>query len=356
MSKSAHLLWIELSRSALRHNICALGKLASGRSLTACIKSNAYGHGLGPIVTELADLPEVAYVTVHSLEEARAARDSGWDRRIMVLGPIAADALESVLELDLEPVVFDRGILRRLGKLGERRNCRVHTHLKLETGTNRQGINIKALPGFAEIYKSFRSLRRPYGASMHFANIEDTTVHEYAEYQLREFGRLLAALKQLGIKPEIRHAASSAATILFDKTRFDLVRPGISVYGHWPSKETYLSYRLAGGGNDLFRPVLSLKSRITQLKDLAPDTFVGYGCTYKTTARTKLAVVPIGYGDGYDRDLSNVAHVLVRGKRAPVRGRVCMNLTMVDVTHVKGVRLGDEVTLIGRDGDEVLTV
>ena len=159
-------------------------------------------------------------------------------------------------------------------------------------------------------------------------------------------------MAELRIKPTIRHTACSAALILFDKTRFELVRPGIALYGHWPSKETYLSYRLAGGANDIFQPVLSWKTRITQIKDVPPDSFVGYGCTFRTTARTRLAVLPIGYSDGYDRSLSNLAYVLIRGRRAPVRGRICMNLTMVDITDIPGVRLEDPVTLIGEQKRE----
>jgi len=160
----------------------------------------------------------------------------------------------------------------------------------------------------------------------------------------------------LGIKPTVRHTACSAALLLFEKTRFELVRPGIAVYGHWPSKETYLSYRLDGGTNRILKPILSWKTRVTQIKDVPADSFVGYGCTYRTSARTKLAVLPVGYYDGYDRSLSNVAHVLIKGKRAPVRGRVCMNLIMVDITDIPGVKLEEPVTLIGKQGREKLTV
>jgi alanine racemase len=190
---------------------------------------------------------------------------------------------------------------------------------------------------------------------MHFANIEDTTNHEYAQHQLAEFQRLVKTMVQLKIKPAIKHTAASAALILFEKTRFDLVRPGIAAYGHWPSKETYLTYRLQGGENDVFTPVLSWKTRITQLKSVPADSFIGYGCTYRTTTATRLAVLPIGYYDGYDRQLSNRAYVLINGRRAPVRGRVCMNIVMVDVTDIKGVKLGDEATLVGKDNGEYLS-
>lgn len=351
-----HLLqWIELSRSALNKNLDTLSRLASGRLLAPSVKANAYGHGLGEIISMLAEREDIAYVSVHSLEEAVACRNFGWARKIMVLGPLAVEALEAVLEYDLEPVVTSKEVLRRLGQLADKSGTRISTHLKLETGTNRQGITEKELPAFAAIYKRHSHLKAPVGASTHFANIEDTTSHEYAQFQIDNFNRLISKMTQLGIKPKYRHTASSAAHLLFEKTRFELVRPGLSVYGHWPSKETYLSYRLAGGENNILTPVLSWKTRITQIKDVPADAFVGYGCSYRTTAPTKLAIVPVGYYDGYDRGLSNQAYVLIRGRRAPVRGRICMNLMMVDVTDIRRVRLEDTVTLIGADGDERLT-
>lgn len=355
MKQTAPLAWIELSRSALIHNLESLTKLAAGRPLAVSVKANAYGHGLVKIVGMLADRTDIEYLTVHSLEEAVDCRELGWTNRIMILGPIPHDCLDAVVHYSLEPVVFDLPTLSRLGKLGDRKHQQILTHLKLETGTNRQGITLAELPKFAEIYKRHRSLKRPYGASTHFANIEDTTQHDYAQAQLRNFKQITAEMGRLGIKPIVRHTAASAAMILFEKTRFDLVRPGIAMYGHWPSKETYLSYRLLGGENEIFRPVMSFKSRVTQIKDLQPDSFVGYGCTYRTTSRTRLAVVPVGYFDGYDRELSNKAYLLIKGKRAPVRGRVCMNLIMADVTDIKGVSQGEEVTLMGRSGSEEIS-
>lgn len=349
------LNWIELSQSALKRNIDSLRKLARARTVAPSLKANAYGHGLPEIVTMLNHIGGCDYITVHSLEEAIAARESGWQNRIMVLGPIPPGCYHDVIDHDLEPAIFDLTTLRELGKLGDRKGIPIRTHLKLETGTNRQGFTAEELPAAADLYKRHRSLGKPYGASMHFANIEDTTVHEYAEFQLRNYRALLVHLKKLGIPPRIRHTASSAATILFEKTRYDLVRPGIAVYGHWPSKETYLSYRLQGEDNRLFEPVLTWKTRITQLKKVPADSFVGYGCTYRTTAPARLAVLPVGYYDGYARSLSNRAYVLIRGRRAPVRGRICMNLMMVDVTDIKGVRLHDEVTLIGNDHHDRVT-
>ena len=348
------LNWISLSRAALEQNVKALAGLAKKRILAPSVKANAYGHGLPQIVSMLIPHREVEYVAVHSIEEAITCREHGWRRKIMLLGPVHPAALDLVVECDLEPVIFDKPSLSALGKIAAKRGKKILTHLKLETGTNRQGITEKELPAFAAIYKRY-PLLKAHGASTHFANIEDTTSHEYALYQLDLFVTLTNRMRKLGITPKLRHTASSAAMILFDKTRFDLVRPGISLYGHWPSKETYVSFLMSGGHNELFAPVMSWKTRITQIKDLPAGAFVGYGCTYRTTTPTRLAVLPIGYYDGYARALSNQAYVLVRGKRAPVRGRICMNLIMVDITHIPGARLHDEVTLIGRDKSEAIS-
>ena len=193
------------------------------------------------------------------------------------------------------------------------------------------------------------------GAATHYANIEDTTNHSYAEYQLETYKRMIATIEKAGFKLKIKHTASSAASLLFSKTHYDMIRFGISLYGLWPSKETYLSYRLAGGKNNLLKPALTWKTRVTQIKKVPRGSFIGYGCTYRTTADSKIAILPIGYFDGYDRNISNLGYVLIKGQRAPVRGRVCMDIIMVDVTNIAGVKLEDEVVLLGRQGDEVIT-
>ena len=336
MSKHALLNWIEISRSALEKNINSLAALAPGRIMSVCVKANAYGHGLAQIVHIVRDNPKCNTPTVHSLDEAIVCRAAGWTRNIMVLGPLPDDRADAVIEYDLEPVISTKPFLIKLGKLGDKFDKAIKDTPQTRNRYRPSGRHDKELPAYAEIYHRFASLKKPYGASTHFANIEDTTNHEYAEFQLGNFVRMIKLMRSLKIAPAVRHTASSAATILFAKTHFELVRPGISVYGHWPSKQTYLSYRLSGGENDLFQPILSWRSRITQLKQLPADAFIGYGCTYRTTAPTRLAIVPVGYYEGYARALSNQAYVLIRGKRAPVRGRICMNLMMVDVTDIKG--------------------
>ena len=355
MSNTNLLSWIEISRKALSHNIKSLAGLSGKSKIAVSVKANAYGHGLLEISGLLSKHNKVEYLTVHSFEEAQAARLGGWQRKIMILGPVQVNMLETLFEHDFEPVIFEKTTLRNLGNISKKLKRNIRTHLKLETGTNRQGITERELEDFVKIYSRYPYLKKPYGASTHFANIEDTTNHEYAEFQLKKFNRMIRKLERLKMKPTVRHTASSAALILFKKTHFDLVRPGIAMYGHWPSKETIATHLMQGGKNNLFQPLLSWKTRITHLKSVAADEFVGYGCTYRTTKKTRLAVLPVGYYDGYNRALSNHSYVLIGGKRAPVRGRICMNLMMADVSDIKGVKLGDEVTLIGCSGGDSVT-
>nr|MBN2276213.1 alanine racemase [candidate division Zixibacteria bacterium] len=348
--KKEYLSWVELDSGAFKNNIGTIRKLAEDRMVAVAVKANAYGHGLAEI-TSLLIKEDIRYIAVHSLEEAMAARQYGWDREILVVGYIPLVDLGAVIDLNLEPTVYNRETVSRLGRLSQKYGVKINLHLKLETGTNRQGVEPERLPRITDIIKKYSGLHLK-GVSTHFANIEDTTNHAYARYQLDRFNKTVGQLRKMGFKPELRHTACSAAMLLFDDTRFELVRPGIAVYGLWPSKETYLSYRLMGGSNNILKPVMKWKTRVIQIKDVLPDAFVGYGCTYRTTSKTRLAVLPVGYYDGYDRQLSNTAHVLIKGRRAPIRGRVCMNLMMVDITDIKGVRLEDEVVLMGNDGTE----
>ena len=348
------LNWIDIDRAAILRNVANLGHLAGTRvMMAAAAKANGYGHGLAEMVTILRASP-VAYLALHSAEEAETARHAGWDRRIMLVGGVAPEDIEAVLRLDLEPTIFETSMIQRLGRLCRHSELPVRVHIKLETGTHRQGLTRTELDHAAVALKKYPEITVA-GVSTHFANIEDTTDHAYAKGQLALFKQLVAHLNRKGIKPQTRHTACSAALLLFKDTYFDLVRPGISLYGYWPSRETYVSYRLGGGKNSILKPALSFYSRITQIKTIEPDSFIGYGCTYRTSARSRIAVLPIGYSDGIDRRLSNLGYVLIKGRRAPIRGRICMNLTMVDITDIPGVRLYDTVTILGRDGAEQIS-
>ncbi len=354
--KQKFLNWLEIDSGAIKKNIKTIRKLAGRRQIAIALKANAYGHGLAEIISLLLKVKKtnIQYIALHSLDEATLARKFGWDRKILMVGYIALNDLSAVIDYGLEPTVYSIETISQLGKLSEKYKKSVPIHLKIETGTNRQGMEPDKIKRAVKVIKKYPQLRLK-GISTHFANIEDTTDHSFANNQLRNFNEAVTKVKKLGLKPVLRHTACSAALLLFEKTKFDLVRPGIAFYGLWPSKETYLSYRLQGRSNKILKPALSWYTRVIQIKDVSPNSFIGYGCTFRTTSQTKLAVLPIGYYDGYDRSLSNLAHVLIRGKRAPVRGRVCMNLMMVDISDIPGIKLEEPATLIGENGEEAIS-
>jgi alanine racemase len=219
--------------------------------------------------------------------------------------------------------------------------------LKLETGTNRQGIPFGELPGLARQIRTMPGVLIE-GAYTHFANIEDTLDPSFAERQLGKFRDALAALDQAGIRPPLIHAAATAGTLLYPETGFTMIRLGIGAYGIWPSRETQLAARERGRRITL-TPVMTWKTRVAQIKTVEAGEHVSYGLTYQASHRMQVAVLPIGYYDGYDRKLSNCGRVLIRGRAVPVIGRVAMNMTMVDVTDVSA-QPDDEVVLLGRQG------
>jgi alanine racemase len=267
------------------------------------------------------------------------------------MGYVPRDRLEEVAEHDLRPVVYNLESLGPLDEAGRKRGRPVALHLKLETGTHRQGIASDELERFVACIAEAEGLVLE-GVSTHFANIEDSTDHSYAKLQIDRFSELAERVQRLTGGALMRHAACSAATLLFRRTHLDLARVGISLYGLWPSRETYVSALERGRPAPELRPVLTWKTRVAQIKSVDEGSFVGYGCTYRTTRPTRIAVLPVGYHEGYDRGLSGVAHVLIRGRRAPIRGRVCMNMCMVDVTDVPDAGLEDEVVLLGSQGPE----
>ncbi len=345
---------IEISREAYGHNLATFRRLLRpGCRLMAVVKANAYGHGLEAI-SRLAAEAGADVLGVNCLEEGVAIRRLGIEMPVVILGYTLLDGLGAALDHRLEPVLYNIDSLDRLQAEAARRGVEAPFHLKLETGVHRQGVMGEDLPAVIDCLR--RSARLVLqGASMHFANIEDTTDHSFARRQLDAFQLLLQELREAGFPPRQVHAGCSAATLLFPETHFDMVRVGISSYGLWPSKETYLAAVLLNHAPPVLRPVLTWKTRIAQIKSVPADRYVGYGCSHRTTHPTTLAVLPVGYYDGYDRGLSNQGHVLVRGQRAPVLGRICMNMIMVDVTHIPGAAVEDEAVLLGAQGGERVT-
>ncbi len=345
------LNWVEIDAEALSGNLAEFRRRLGPRPLLgAVVKSNAYGHGMLETAA-VARASGADWLCVNGVEEGVRLREAGHDAPVLVMGYVPLDALEEAVVHDLRPVVYNAETVERLDRIATVRGRRVRVHLKAETGTNRQGVAESEIPSFVRRIRACPSLELE-GLTTHFANIEDTTDHGFAESQISAFSRVFDAVVAEGGPAPIRHSACSAATLLFNRTHLELARIGISLYGLWPSRETYVSCLERGKPSLHLRPVLAWKTRIAQVKDVPEGGFVGYGCTWRATRPTRIAVLPVGYFEGFDRGLSNVAHVLVRGKRAPVRGRVCMNMTMVDVTDVPGVSLEDEVVLLGRQGEE----
>ncbi|UCB47441.1 MAG: alanine racemase [Spirochaetota bacterium] len=345
------LVWIELDGKAPEHNLKELSRCAKKNvKLCAVVKSNAYGHG----VAQMAELlPSTHWFGVNSLEEGLELREIGVKKPVLLLGHVPLKRLDEAVKADLRLTIFNRESILALLKLGKGSKP-VNIHLKIETGTARQGILIEDIEDFVGGIKKSESLILE-GVSTHFANIEDTLNHEYAENQLLRFHEAIDTLKKLGVDPPIKHTACTAASILFPETHFSMLRAGIGLYGLWPSRETYLSAVSCGKMIPDLKPVLTWKTKIVQIKILSEGSFIGYGCTYKTTRKTNLAILPVGYADGYDRSFGNRAYVLINGRRAPVIGRVCMNHCMIDVTDVQGAGLEDEVVLLGQSGSETVS-
>ena len=335
--------WIELSRSRLAANVrTMLQRTAPGVGLMAVVKANAYGHGATLLAHPLLEAGVTA-LGVISLEEAHALRACGVQDPIHVLGYVSAERVDEIIRDDLRPVVFSRAFVQALEVAGARSGRTVEVSVKVETGMGRLGLNGAELEDVMELLSRTKHVRVT-GLSTHFARSDELDATPTQE----QLGRLQAVLPRFlsqGHQLERSHAANSAAALLYPSTHLDMVRCGISLYGLYPSLQT----RAACADTAELKPVLEFKTRVVQLCALQPGEAVSYGGTWVAPAQARLAVLPVGYSDGYRRGLSNQSHVMIRGQRAPIRGRICMNLCMADVTGITGVVCGDEVTLISRD-------
>jgi len=340
--------------SALAHNL-ELFRSTLGRNteLLGVVKANAYGHGLAevaPCVEERTD-----WLGVHTAAEARLLRRNGLGGRVLVMGFVPANDLHD-LDADVHLMASSLEALEWIGAHRQRSGVSLPVHLKVDIGTKRQGVRVEVIAAACET--AARAGVDIVGVAGHFANIEDTIEHEFARRQLDRFRAALEVAKtELGELPPHIHASCSAAALLFRETDFTLARVGISMYGHWPSRETRLSWNLEHGEDRLeLRPVLTWKATVGQIQTVETNESVGYGRTWTARRPSQLAVIPVGYADGYSRVLGNRSRVLIDGRSAPVVGRVCMNILMADVTDIPGVSIGDEVVLIGRQGDDQVSV
>ena len=344
-----HATWLEISKSAFEKNLAMYRNLIGDRLLCSVVKANAYGHGLSLCAPFLE--PFTSWFGVNSVWEAGVLRGLGIQKPLYILGPVLSHELPDVVRYDCRIVISNLEIAKKLSEIAVKMGKKVLVHMKVETGNHRQGVMAEEALSFAQAIMCEPGLVLE-GITTHFSNIEDLLDHSYADHQISLFKKIILELESNTIFIPVKHCANTAATLLFPQTYFNMTRVGIGLYGLCPSPETLASLAHLDKKFIQFHPVLSWKTKIAQIKKVPKGSFVGYGCTHETTRPTTLAILPVGYYDGYDRGLSNISSVLIHGKRAPVRGRVCMNMIIVDVTDIPNVSLEDCVTLIGRDGEE----
>jgi alanine racemase len=343
-----HRTWIEIDERALTHNVESLrALLAPGARFCAVLKANAYGHGLTEVAMIVSRAGADAFA-VDNIDEALLLRRLLPSALIIVLGYTLRERLDEAVAHDIHLTVYDQKSIFALEAAAAARAKNGFVHLKIETGTARQGV----LP--SQLYDILGDIGRSAhvvlaGVSTHFANVEDTSDTRFSTEQFALFRECVEAVHKAGYEPEWIHCACSAAAILYPATHGTLVRAGLAMYGLWPSELTAATARQHKVDLEL-TPVLAWKTRIAQVKALPAGTPVGYGLTETLRRPSRLAVLPVGYWDGYDRGLSSVGEVLVSGTRCKVMGRICMNMMMVDISGVPQVEPEDEVVLLGRSG------
>lgn len=343
--------WIEVSRTALKHNVAEFrSRLKDDVRFCAVVKANAYGHGL--IETAKAIQAGVDWFAVDNLGEANELRKAV-KKPVLILGWTPSWQMSEVIRKGFRFTVSTPDQVRDAKASAQKAKKKAFLHLKIDTGTTRQGAGVKQIPDIAAIVSSSKLLVVE-GLSTHYANIEDTTDHAYATGQLERFWQAEAYADAQGLKATIKHTACSAAALLFPETHFNMVRVGIGMYGLWPSREIVASVGERGLDIEL-QPALAWRTRIALIRDVKRGTPVSYGLTETMKNDGRIAVLPIGYWDGYDRGLSSVGEVLIRGQRARVIGRVCMNMTMVDVTGLPDAKPDDVVTILGGDDRDAVT-
>lgn len=342
MKQTQTRTWAEVSLSNLEHNYRALrAMLPQGCRFLGVVKANAYGHGAVPVARRLEELG-AEYLAVACLDEALELRQAGIKAPVLILGGTPVERAGALLEHDITQTVYDLDTARTLSALAEQAGKRLKIHVKADTGMSRLGwlcdeahltetvdiiCQVCALPGL-----------EAEGIFTHFANADGD--EDYTMLQFTRFLDLLDALKERNVTFAIRHCAASAAVLNYPCTHLDMVRPGIALYGHYPDPSCE---GLDGPG---LRPVMTLKTRVASVKTVPAGTPVSYGCTHVLERETRLAALTIGYADGLPRLCSDRWHVEINGRRAPIVGRVCMDMCMADVTGLD-VKPGDEAEVFG---------
>jgi alanine racemase len=334
-----------IDHESLRWNFRQIRSLLGSQvKILSMVKANGYGHGASAVAKTLAAEGSDAFGVAVS-EEAMELRRDGITVPILVLTGVYLDQLELFFDHDLTAVVHDANALQRLEAAVARRGGSLNVHLKIDTGMGRIGFVAAEFESWLPQVRKLKAVKVE-GIFSHFSHAESVE-GQYTRQQLEIFQNIVQRLAAEGIAPPVIHLANSAATITLPAAYFNMVRPGLMLYGVYPSPE--MATRI------LLKPVLSWKTRILQVKKVPSNTSISYGQTFMTKRNSLIATLPIGYADGYPRLLSNRGQALVGGKRAPVAGRVCMDLTMLDVTDIGKIQQGDEVVLLGTQGNETIS-
>jgi alanine racemase len=352
---------IVLDSEALAHNIQFLKTISTnGVKLSSVIKGNAYGHGITKFLP-MAEENGVNHFSVFSADEAKIALNSrsNPDTDIMIMGMIRDSEMEWAIDNDVEFYVFERDRLKAAIQSARERKKKAQIHLQIETGMNRTGFERNSWENVLKTVASNLNSIDLKGICTHYAGAESVANHYRIQKQNKTFQEFLNLAKsQLPSMPAV-HASSSAAYITRPEMHYDMVRVGIAQYGFWPSRETYMHYMKSNGmeeGDDPLRRVLTWKSEVMSLKKVESGEFIGYGTVYLAGRDMTIATVPIGYSHGFGRNLTNTGYVLVNGERAGVVGLVNMNMITLNVSHIDGVKKGDEVVMIGHQGEDAITV
>lgn len=332
--------WAEVDLGAVRYNYRQVKKLTGNRvSILVIVKGNAYGHGMFEVARTLENAG-VDFFGVATLDEALYLRKKKIKKPILVLGAVLPKEAEPAVKNNITLTLCHMELAKAIDKAAAKLKKKADVHIKIDTGMGRIGVWHEGAFDFVrDIVFNFKNIFVG-GIYTHFSAAGRDEF--FTTYQLDAFNALLEELEHLGIDIPYRHTANSIATVALKKAHLNLVRPGIIIYGMYPKRSFSNNLRL--------KPAMALKTKIVFLKKTQPGMSISYGRTYITQKPTTIATLPIGYADGYGRILSNKAKALVRGAAAPVVGKVTMDQTMIDVGHIEGVKLGDEVVLIGRQG------
>jgi alanine racemase len=354
------LVWAEVDLEAIAHNVRELRRITNPAAhLMAVVKANAYGHGVIE-VTRKALENGADFLGVARIEEGIELRKAGVKESVLIFGYTPPELAHKLIKFDLTQTVWSYTTAQALSDVGVSSNQKIKVHLKVDTGMGRLGLLPDChRPPVTEQNLMGNAVREAKSISLlaglelegvytHFATA-DSSDKTYAGKQFEIFVDFLNELSRAGINPLLCHAANSAAIIDMPETHLDMVRAGIAIYGLYPSDEV-------NKRRIVLKPAMTLKSKIVHLKKVPPGFKVSYGSTYKTQKPTTIASIPVGYADGFSRLLSSRGNMLVRGHRAPIVGRVCMDQTMLDVGHIPDVNLEDEVVIFGRQKDESITV